>query len=59
MSDTNAILKLRARDMLTVEDLFISEGYVLRFSDGQTAFSDRTFAEFFREELNINIDDPD
>ena len=58
MSDTNAILKLRARDMLTVEDLFISEGYVLRFSDGQTAFSDRTLAEFFREELNINIDDP-
>ena len=58
MTDTKAILKLRARDMMTVEDLFIREGYVLRFSGGQTAFSDRTFAEFFREELNINIDDP-
>jgi hypothetical protein len=58
MTDSKAILKLRARDMMTVEDLFIREGYVLRFSGGQTAFSDRTFAEFFREELNINIDDP-
>jgi hypothetical protein len=44
--------------MITVEDLFIREGYVLRFSSGQTGFSDRTFAEFFREELNINIDEP-
>jgi hypothetical protein len=58
MTDTKAILKLRARDMMTVEDLFIREGYVLRFADGQTAFSDRTFAQFFREEMNINIDDP-
>ncbi len=44
--------------MMTVEDLFILDGYVIRFSGGQTAFGDRTFAEFFREELNINIDDP-
>jgi hypothetical protein len=35
-----------------------SSGYVLRFSKGQTAFSDKTFAEFFREELGVNIDDP-
>jgi hypothetical protein len=48
---------LRPRDRMTIEDLFIRDGFVLRFSDGQTAFSDRTFAEFFREELNINIDD--
>lgn len=58
MTNTTAFLKLRARDVMTVEDLFIGEGYVLRFAGGQTAFSDRTFAEFFREELNINIDDP-
>jgi hypothetical protein len=58
MTETKTILKLRTRDMMTVEDLFIREGYVLRFSGGQTAFSDRTFAEFFREELNVNIDDP-
>jgi restriction endonuclease len=44
--------------MLTVEDLFIRDGYVLRFSDGQTAFNDRTFAQFFHDELKINIDDP-
>jgi Restriction endonuclease len=50
--------KLRPRDMMTVEDLFIRDGFVLRFSGGQTAFSDKTFAEFFREELKINIDDP-
>jgi hypothetical protein len=58
MIDTSAIPKLRPRDMMTVEDLFIRDGYVIRFSEGQTAFGDRTFAEFFRDELNINIDDP-
>ena len=58
MPDTQTISTLRARDMMTVEDLFICDGYVLRFSQGQTAFSDRTFAQFFREELSINIDDP-
>lgn len=58
MNDTKTPVKLRGRDMITVEDLFIREGYVLRFPGGQTAFSDRTFAEFFRDELNINIDDP-
>lgn len=58
MPDPQVVSTLRARDMMTVEDLFIREGYVLRFSDGQTAFSDRTFAQFFREELNVNIDDP-
>jgi hypothetical protein len=44
--------------MMTVEDLFIRDGYVLRFSQGQTAFNDRTFAQFFREEPSINIEDP-
>lgn len=58
MTETKTILRLRSRDMMTVEDLFIRDGYVLRFSGGQTAFSDRTFAEFFREELNVDIDDP-
>src|SRR4051812_32996740 len=57
MSETTAPI-LRARDMMTIEDLFIRDGYVLRFSQGQTAFSDRTFAQFFREELNLDIDDP-
>ena len=58
MTDTDTAMRLRARDMLTVEDLFIRDGYVLRFSNGQTAFNDRTFAQFFHEELKINIDDP-
>lgn len=42
---------LRSRDMMTVDDLFIKDGYVLKFSDS-------TYATFFREELNVNIDDP-
>jgi hypothetical protein len=42
---------LRSRDMMTVDDLFIKDGYVLKFSDP-------TYATFFREELNVNIDDP-
>ena len=58
MTDSETAVRLRARDMLTIEDLFIRDGYVLRFSDGQTAFNDRTFAQFFHEELKINIDDP-
>ena len=58
MTDAQASPTLRSRDMMTVEDLFIRDGYVIRFSSGQTAFGDRTFAQFFREELNINIDDP-
>jgi hypothetical protein len=58
MTTSDTAVKLRARDMLTVEDLFIRDGYVLRFSDGQTAFNDRTFAQFFHEELMVNIDDP-
>lgn len=58
MTDKQAPPTLRARDMMTVEDLFIRDGYVLRFEDGQTAFNDRTFAQCFHEELNINIDGP-
>jgi hypothetical protein len=58
MTDSETTVRLRARDMLTVEDLFIRDGYVLRFSDGQTAFNDRTFAQFFYDEIKVNIDDP-
>src|SRR6267154_4063720 len=58
MPDAQTISTLRARDMMTVEDLFIRDGYVMRFPDGQTAFNDRTFAQFFLEELNIDINDP-
>lgn len=45
---------LRAIDMLLVDELFQppdKRGYVLNFSD-------RTFAIFFAEELNVDIDDP-
>jgi hypothetical protein len=43
---------IRSVDMLLIEDLFdMGSGYVLDFSD-------RTFAIFFAEELNIDIDDP-
>src|SRR5262245_7474520 len=43
---------IRAIDMLLLDDLFeMHGGYVLNFSD-------RTFAQFFAEELNIDIDDP-
>jgi hypothetical protein len=42
---------LRSRDMMTVDDLFIKDGYVLKFSDA-------TYATFFAEELNVKIDDP-
>ena len=42
---------LRQRDMLTVDDLFIKDGYVLDFSNPR-------YATFFREEVGVNIDDP-
>lgn len=43
---------VRSVDMLLIEELFdMGSGYVLDFSD-------RTFAIFFAEELNIDIDDP-
>jgi hypothetical protein len=42
---------LRSRDMMIVDDLFIKDGYVLKFSDA-------TYATFFAEELNVKIDDP-
>lgn len=39
-------------DMMFLDDIFdMGGGYVLNFSD-------RTFAQFFAEELNIDIDDP-
>lgn len=43
---------IRSIDMMFLDDVFgMGGGYVLNFSD-------RTFSEFFREELRINIDDP-
>lgn len=43
---------VRSIDMLFLDDIFdMSGGYVLNFSD-------RTFSQFFAEELNIDIDDP-
>src|SRR5712691_882475 len=43
---------IRSIDMLAIDDLFeMSGGYVLNFSD-------RTFAQFFLEELNMDIDNP-
>ena len=46
------IEKIRALDMRLIDDLFsMGGGYVLDFSD-------RTFAEFFSDELDIDIDHP-
>jgi Restriction endonuclease len=46
------MLNIRSIDMTTIDDLFeMGSGYVLNFSD-------RTFAQFFAEELNVDIDDP-
>jgi hypothetical protein len=43
--------KIRSIDMLLIDDLFeMGGGYVLNFSN-------KTFAEFFDDELRINIDD--
>lgn len=43
---------IRSIDMLLLDDIFeMGGGYVLNFSD-------RTFAQFFAEELNIDIGDP-
>lgn len=43
---------IRSIDMMFLNDLFdMGSGYVLNFSD-------RTFSQFFAEELNIDIDDP-
>ena len=45
-------VKIRSMDMLTIDRVFGMEGgFVLNFSN-------RTFAEFFREELDVDIDDP-
>ena len=44
--------KIGSIDMMFLDDVFgMGGGYVLNFSD-------RTFSEFFREELQIDIDDP-
>ncbi|MCE5181378.1 MAG: restriction endonuclease [Betaproteobacteria bacterium] len=43
---------IRSIDMMFLDDIFdMGGGYVLNFSD-------RTFAQFFSEELNIDINDP-
>jgi hypothetical protein len=43
---------IRSIDMLLLDDIFeMNSGYVLNFSD-------RTFSQFFREELAVNIYDP-
>lgn len=45
-------MNIRSIDMLFLDDLFeMNGGYVL-------SFSDRTFSQFFAEELNVDIDDP-
>jgi hypothetical protein len=54
MSSTAAVSKptIRSTDMRVLDDLFeMHSGFVLDFSD-------RTFSQFFAEELDINIDDP-
>jgi hypothetical protein len=46
------VTNIRSADMLLLDDLFeMGGGYVLNFSD-------RTFAQFFIDELDIDIDDP-
>jgi len=43
---------IRSIDMMVLDDIFdMGSGYVLNFSD-------RTFAQFFAEELNVDIDNP-
>ena len=43
---------IRQIDMMFLNDIFeMNSGYVLNFSD-------RTFAQFFAAELNIDINDP-
>lgn len=44
--------KLKSSDIRLIDDLFeMGGGYVLDFSN-------RTFSEFFFDELGVNIDDP-
>ena len=51
MSGTSTA-KIRTMDMPVLDEVFSMEGgYVLNFSN-------RNFAEFFREELRVDIDDP-
>ena len=51
MSETSTD-KTRAMDMPVLDKVFgMDGGYVLDFTD-------RTFAEFFRDELRMDIDDP-
>ena len=44
--------KIRTMDMPILDEVFVmGDGFVLDFSN-------RTFADFFREELQVDIDDP-
>ena len=46
------MVNIRAVDMMVLDDVFdMGGGYVLNFSD-------KTFARFFADELNVDIDDP-
>lgn len=52
MRKVKGMSNIRSIDMLFLEDLLgMGSGYVLNFSD-------RTFSQFFAEELNCDIDDP-
>ena len=44
--------RIRTMDMPILDKVFVTgDGFVLNFSN-------RTFADFFREELQVDIDDP-
>lgn len=49
ISGNNNSIKFKHSDIRLIDDLFINGGYVLDFSD-------RTFAEFFEDEIGVNID---
>ena len=50
--DAPSSLAIRSMDMPIIDRVFgMEEGFALNFSN-------RTFAEFFRDELNVNIDNP-
>lgn len=49
---TNSPRRIRTIDMLVIDEVFaMGDGYVLNFSN-------RTFSEFFTEELGVDIDQP-
>lgn len=51
-SEGRTLSNIRSIDMMFLDDIFdMRSGYVLNFSD-------RTYAQFFADELNIDIGDP-